>query len=230
MQRVIIALLLSVAAAAARAAALPDCAALVAPLEQDPTSIYDSERLLGVDAIVQDSGSTPDLRICTGVGRYRSISTHITYTAKWRDDKRTSVTVDAHTTTQAEAASRARSLRIKSHPSGDGTFLLKNVPAFCTDPDFVRHATEELHYGISAHDAFYQEPGYTIFEIHSNGYDTGVMANCIATVGNATVKGDIFLGTDWVEGQSGRRFQFYVLSAGPQDFQLENRLWEMSAE
>lgn len=231
MRRVAIAFLSWIAAAAeAGAAPLPDCAALVAPLQQDPSSIREAEPLLGVDAIVQDAASTDDVRICTGIGRYRSASAHITYTAKWQDEKRTRFSIAAHDTTEAEAAARARSLRTRFHPTGDGTFLIKNDPAYCTDPDFLRRATQELQWGISVDDAFYQEPDYTIFDMRANGDDTGIMANCVATVGNDKVKGEIFLGTNWEQGENGRRYEFYVLAAGPQNFRLKDRLWDMSAE
>lgn len=225
-----LAFFLTTAAAAFAADSMPGCAALVAPLQKDPSSILEEEPLIGVDYIVQDWKSAKDVRICTGVARYRSISTHITWAAKWLDEKHSGISINAHRTTDDEAASRARSLRIRNHPSGDGTFSMRAFPAYCTDPDFARHAVEELNFGISVNNTFYREPDYTIFDIHNNGYDTGIMASCLATVGNAKVKGDIFLGTNWVLGQNGRRFEFYVLPAGPQDFRLENRLWELSAE
>jgi hypothetical protein len=203
---------------------------LVAPLRQDPSSVHDDETLLSVDAIVQDVSSTDDVHICTGIARYRSASTHITYTAKWLDDGHTQFGIDAHATTDDEAAARARSLRRKYRPTGDGTFLIYSYPAFCTDPGFLRRATQELQWGISLDDTFFREPDYTIFDIEPNGDNSGIMANCIATVGNDKVKGEVFLGTNWVRGESGHRYSFYVLTAGPQDFRLKDRLWDMSAE
>lgn len=230
-RRVLVALLFWMVAAGARGAGLPDCAALVAPVAKDPSSISEGEPLLGIDAIVEDVASTDSVRICTGIGRYRSSSPHITFTAKWRDEGHTTVTLDAHPATAAETAARARSLRIRNHPPGeDGTFLLKTIPAYCADPGFMRRAAEELQRGISVDDGFYREPDYKIFDMQPNGADTGVMANCIATVGNDTVKGEIFLGTNWVRGATGQHYEFYVLPAGPQNFRLVNRLWQMSAE
>lgn len=190
----------------------------------------EGEPLLGIDALVEDLESTPDVRVCTGVGRYRSISKHITFTAKWRDEQQKAVSLDAHNTTDDEAVSRARSLRIKLHPSGDGTFSVKILPAVCTDPAFVRQAQEELRLGISVDEALYREPGYTIFKMTSNGYGSGIMANCIATIGDSELRGEIFLGTNWARGEAGRRFVFYALPAGPEDFRLTDRLWQLSTE
>lgn len=229
MRRALLALVLALGPAGwARAEPLPDCRALLPALQQDPTSVQDGEPLLTVDNIVSDRSSGDELRVCTGIARYRSISTHLTYTAKW-DPEHAGVGIEAHATTFEEAAARARSLRIKFHPYGDGTYTMRNLVPYCGDADFTRQATKELQFGISIDDGFFREPSYSVFTMRSNGAGTGVMANCVATVGDDQGKGDIFLGSNWVRGQMGRRFEFYVLP-GPQGFQLKNRLWDLSAE
>ena len=54
-------------------------------------------------------------------------------------------------------------------------------------------------------------------------------ANALFLVGNASRKGDIFIGTQWADAD-GRKYEFYLLSPGPEGFTLPNRLWEMSTE
>jgi hypothetical protein len=63
-----------------------------------------------------------------------------------------------------------------------------------------------------------------------NGYGSGILANCVATVGDDKEEGAIFLGTDWVPGEANRRYQFYILDAGPDGWKLVNRLWQLGAE
>jgi hypothetical protein len=230
----LLALLLVPAAASMAGAAesgLPSCTALVPTLQRDPSSVRGGAALLGVGVIVDDVQPAQDTRMCTGVARYRDGSTHITYTAKWDDDKHTSFDVNAHETTETEATSRARSLRIRNHPRGrDGTFLLRVELPFCTDPEFTKLAEGELRYGISFRDVYYREPGYRIFAMDSNGYGSGILTNCIATVGDDNTKGVIFLGTDWAEAMTARKYEFYILSPGPDGFSLKNRLWEIGSE
>ena len=217
--------------AVAAESGLPSCTALVAPLKSDRSSIRNGAPLLGVDAIVEDVQPAPSVRVCTGVALYRDGTSHITYTAKWNDEKHTSFDVNGHPTTDVEAASRARSLRIRNHPrERDGTFLIRVALPFCTDPEFTKLAEAELRYGISFRDVFYREPGYRIFAMDSNGYGSGILTNCVATVGDDTAKGAIFLGTNWAEGETARKYQFYILSPGPDGFTLRNRLWEIGSE
>lgn len=234
MRASLLALLLVPAAAStadAAESALPSCAALVAPLQADPSSFRQGAALLGVDAIVEDVQPPPDTRVCTAVARYRDGTDHITFTAKWTDGKRSSFDVNGHETTVDEATSRARSLRIRNHPPGrDGTFQVRVELPFCTDPEFTKLAETELRYGISFRDAFYREPGYRIFVMDSNGYGSGILTNCIATIGDDKSKGSIFLGTDWAEAESTRKYEFYILSPGPDGFSIKNRLWETGSE
>ncbi|HXQ53508.1 MAG TPA: hypothetical protein VN802_20625 [Stellaceae bacterium] len=229
-----LALLIACAAAAgarAQEQAMPSCDGLVPRLKADPSSIRNGTPLVGVDAIVEDLQSTPASRICTAAARYKSGNVNITFTAKFSDDKHLSFSVDAHDATVVEATSRARALRAKSHPPGqDGTFSFDAYVPYCTDAEFIKLATAELHYGISFRDAFYREPDFRILDISSNGYGSGILSNCIATVGNGEAKGAIFIGTNWVNSQTGRRYEFYVLASGPDGFKLKNRLWETGAE
>lgn len=217
--------------AAAAPSALPSCTALVAPLQHDPSSVRDGAPLLAVDVIVEDVQPPRDTRVCTGVARYRDGTSHITYSAKWDDDKHTAFDVNAHETTDIEAASRARSLRVHNHPPGrDGTFLVRVTLPFCTDPEFTKLAEGELHYGISFRDTFYREPEDRIFAMDSNGYGSGILTNCVATIGDDHTKGVVFLGTNWAETLSTRKYEFYILSPGPDGFSLKNRLWEIGSE
>jgi hypothetical protein len=228
------ALLLVLAAApiaGAAESALPSCTALVAPLQRDPSSVRAGAPLLGVDAIVEDVQGTQETRLCTGVARYRDGTGHITYSARWTGAKHSSVDVNAHETTALEAASRARSLRIRSHPRGEsGTFSLDTEQPFCADAGFTKLAEAELRTGISFREAFYKEPDYRIFEMRANGYGSGVLANCVATLGTDAAKGAIFLGTNWAGLETARTYQFYILSPGPDGFNLKNRLWESGSE
>ena len=218
--------------------ALPSCTALVAPLQRDPSSARNGAPLLAVDAIVEDVQPPPGTRLCTGVARYRDGTSHITYTAKWDDDKHAAFDVNAHEATTVEATSRARSLRVRNHPPGrDGTFLIRTSLPFCTDPDFTKLAASELRTGISAREAFYREPGYRIFALDTNGYGSGIMTNCLATVGDDQTKGVVFLGTNWTDTANAHKYdsyilsyEFYILSPGPDGFSLKNRLWEMGSE
>ena len=211
--------------------ALPSCAALVAPLRADPSSVRQDAPLLGVDAIVEDAQPPPDTRLCTGVAHYRDGIGHITFSAKWKDAAHNSFDVNGHETTIDEATSRARSLRMRDHPPGrDGTFLIRLALPFCTDPEFTKLAETELRYGISFRDTFYREPGYRIFAMATNGYGSGILTNCVATVGDDKSKGSVFLGTSWAEAEAARKYEFYLLSPGPDGFSLTNRLWEIGGE
>jgi len=228
----ILALGLVAAASAAQAqdAVLPSCKALVPRLKQDTSSRHDGVPLLGVDHIVEDLRSTPDARLCTGVSQYRDATTHITWSATWDDVKHTAFDVNAHETSPSEAESRATTLRVRNHPPGlDGTFLLSAIVPYCEDAAFTKLVENELHTGISFRDTFYREPSYNVLGLTLNGYGSGVVINCLATVGNGAIKGGIFIGTDWADA-SGRKFQLYVLSPGPEGFALKNRLWETGTE
>jgi len=209
---------------------LPGCTALVTRLRADPSSQHEKAPLLGVDDIVEDVASLQDARLCTGVAQYRDATTHITWTAGWANSKHQSFDVNAHETTDAEAESRGRSLRIRTHPPGlDGTFLSRNVVPLCADPDFDKLAENELRTGISFRQGFFREPDYRILSMDSNGYGSGVVINCVALVGDANRKGEIFIGTQWA-GEGSRKYEFYLLSPGPDGFSLPNRLWEMGTE
>lgn len=187
--------------------------------------------LLGVQLIVEDVQSTPDARLCTGVAQYRDATIHITYTAVWNDSKHSSFDVNAHATTDAEAEGRAVSLRIDTHPPGrDGTFLVSLGLPFCTDADFAQQAERELREGIAYRRAFYREAQYRILGVTENGYGAGLGTNCIVTVGDDRNKGAVFIGTNDVPASQGQRFQFYILSPGPEGFALKNRLWEIGSE
>jgi hypothetical protein len=211
-------------------AVLPTCKALVPRLERDPSSQRNGSTLLGVDEIVEDVASTEDARACTGVAQYRDATSHITWTATWDDPKHTAFDVNGHETTEAESYSRARSLRIRNHPPGlDGAILIRSVVPFCADAAFTKLAENELHLGISFRDAFYREPDYKILSMSANGYGSGVVINCLATVGNSTTKGTIFIGTNWSETDD-RKYELYILSPGPDGFTLTNRLWTMGTE
>ena len=211
--------------------ALPSCTALVARLQADPSTIRQGAPLLGVDAIVEDMQPPPNSRVCTGIARYRDGTSHMTFTAKWDHEKHASFDVNGHETTVAEAASRARSLRVSNHPPGrDGTFQLRVELPFCTDPEFTKLAETELQYGISFRDAFYREPGYRIFAMNANGYGSGILTNCVATVGDDKNQGSIFLGTNWAKAETARKYEFYILSPGPDGFSLKDRLWEIGGE
>ncbi|HUZ72528.1 MAG TPA: hypothetical protein VMU87_06055 [Stellaceae bacterium] len=220
-------------AARAQLIALPSCSGLVPDLQRSPALVRSGLHILRVDEIVEDVSSSPLARICTGVAHYADESLHLTYTADWRDNNRTDYVVQSHETTAAEEASRALSLRIRTHPADDdGTFSLDDYVPYCGDAEFTKLATAELHLGISARNAFYREPSFRIMSITTNGYGSGVLANCIAEVGNDKEKGAIFLGTDWADraGRNTRRYQFYILAAGPDGWKLKNRLWELGAE
>jgi hypothetical protein len=223
------------AAAPARAQlrSLPSCSGLVPDLKRLPTLVRSGLHVQAVDEIVEDIASSPLSRLCTGVVHYADEALHFTYTADWNDEGRTSYIVQAHETTPREEEQRAVSLRVRTHPSDDdGTYSLQDYVPYCTDAKFIKLATKELHLGISTRNAFYREPSYKILSIIANGYGSGVLANCVAVVGNDTVKGSIFMGTDWADqtGANGRRYQLYILAAGPEGWKLENRLWEMGAE
>jgi hypothetical protein len=216
--------------AQAQSTALPSCKALVPRLEQDPSSQHGGVPLLGVDYVVEDLQSTPDSRLCTGVAQYRDATTHITWSATWDDPKHTVFDVNGHETNASEAESRATTLRVRNHPPGlDGTFLLRSMVPYCEDANFAKLVENELHIGISFRDTFYREPSYSVVAMSSNGYGSGVVINCLATVGNGTIKGAIFIGTDWSDA-NGRKFQLYILSPGPDGFALKNRLWETATE
>ena len=211
---------------------LPSCKDLVPTLIADPSSIRNRTKLLGVDHIVEDHNSTPDTRLCTGIAYYRNDISHITYNAKWSDAKRKAMIITGHETNNSEEASRALSLRRLNHPGGtDGTYSLEAYVPYCTDAEFIKIATAELHYGISFRAAFYREPDFEIIDISANGYGSGILSNCVATVGNDKEKGTSFLGTIWVAGgEKERRYEFYILESGPDGFRLKNRVWEMGGE
>ena len=174
---------------------------------------------------------TPDLRLCTGVARYRDGTGHITYSARWTDGTHTAVDVNGHETSALEAASRARSLRVRNHAQGlDGTFTLDTAEPFCSDRKFTQLAEAEIRSGISFRQAFYKEPDYRVFSMSANGYGSGVLANCVAVIGNDASKGAIFLGTNWAGSEIARTYEFYLLSPGPDGFVLKNRLWEIGTE
>jgi hypothetical protein len=216
--------------AAADAPVAPDCNKLLSIVQNDPSSIHDGAPLLSVSAIVEDEISTDDARICTGVGHYRDSDIPVTYTARWKpiDD---TFDIEMHPATNDEAVSRARTLRTLYHPKGaDGTFSLADTSAGCLDPDYKALATRELRLGISFLASFYREPDIQILDIATNGFGSGLLANCIATVGNGKEKGDIFIGTNWTGNENDRRTQFYVLDAGPEGFKLKDRLWELDGK
>ena len=208
----------------------PKCGPLLALVQNDPSSIRDGAPLLSVSAIVEDQISTSEARICTGVALYRDGKEPVTYTARWRPARR-AFDIELHQTTEAEASSRARSLRQLYHPEGeDGTFSLTSSIVGCAQPDYRAIAARELQLGIAVRAAFYREPDFDIFDISSNGPGSGLLSNCIATVGDAKERGRIFIGTDWTGDESDRRVQFYVLDAGPDGFKLRNRLWELDGK
>jgi hypothetical protein len=218
-------------AAAHAESALPTCSGLVAALKQSPMTVRNGLPLLTVDAIVEDLKSTPDSRVCTGVAHYPDGAQHVTFLGRWKDERQTSYTVEGHETIKYEEAARALSLRVKTHPNGtDGTFAVRAYLPYCTDAEFIRIATNELRQGISFRGLFFKEPTYKIVSIDANGYGSGILANCVATVGDAEQHGQIFLGTDWVNGEAERRFQFYILESGPDGWKLKNRLWEFGTE
>jgi hypothetical protein len=210
---------------------IPPCKALVAALQRDPSSVLNGSPLLSVDNLVADPHSTAERRTCTGIANYRDASGHITFIAAWSDDNRTGFDVNAHPTTADEAKSRAVALRNANHESGqDGTYAIAAYTPYCTDPKFLTMATNELHQGISAGENFYREPDYKILAIAPNGPGAGILANCVATIGNDTIKGQIFIGTNWVNAAAATLYQFYVLEAGPDGFKLTNRLWDLATE
>ena len=210
---------------------LPTCSGLVADLKRSPLTVRNGLPLQTIDAIVEDATSTPDARLCTGNARYVDGARHFSFSARWRDVKQSAYTVEGHESVTYEEAARARSLRVRTHPKGaDGTFAVRSYVPFCTDAEFIRIATNELRLGISFRSLFYREPTYRIVSISSNGYGSGILANCIATVGDGEQQGAIFLGTDWVSGEAERRFQFYILETGPDGWKLKNRLWETGTE
>lgn len=211
--------------------ALPTCSSLVPELKRSPMTLRNGLPLQTVDAIVEDISSTPDARICTGNARYVDGVRHFSFSARWKDVKQSAYTVEGHEAVTYEEASRARSLRVRTHPKGaDGTFAVRSYVPFCTDAEFIRIATNELRLGISFRTLFYREPTYRIVSISSNGYGSGILANCIATVGDGEQQGAVFFGTDWVAGETERRFQFYILETGPEGWKLKNRLWEIGTE
>jgi hypothetical protein len=227
------ALFLAGAAVAAHAQEkpLPSCSGLIDALKRDPSSIVNGSPLLSVEKLVANIGSSAENRVCTGVANYRDATTHITYTAKWVDDTKSTVDVNAHPTTEDETKARAIALRVAHHAEGtDGTFALVDYTPYCTDPDFLTMATSELHHGISTVTDFYLEPDYRISDIVPNGPGSGIMANCVATVSDDKVTGEIFFGTNWVNVAAASRFQFYVLETGPDGFKLVNRLWDLATE
>ncbi len=223
--------LLGAAPAIAQPKILPSCSGLLGNLQRDPTNLRFGAPFHSLSAIVADTTSSPDSRMCTAVAQYANGNSHLTYTAHWDDKKHTAYTVLWHETTAIEEASRAISLRLRNHPAGqDGTFSLGTYVPYCTDPQFVRMARAELRYGISFRNAFYKEPTYDIMTIAANGYGSGILSNCVATVGNDQEKGAVFLGTNWVAGETQRRYAFYMLDVGPDGWKIRNRLWELSAE
>lgn len=211
--------------------ALPTCSSLVAELQRNAIMVRNGLPLQAIDAIVEDLKSTPTTRICTGVAHYPDGNWHVTFTGRWRDERQTSFLVEGHETVRYEEDDRARSLRVRTHPKGmDGTFAVRAYVPYCTDPEFIRIANSELHLGISYRNTFYREPTYKILSIEANGYGSGILANCVAKVGDAEEQGAIFLGTDWVGGETERRFQFHILETGPEGWKLKNRLWEIGSE
>jgi hypothetical protein len=219
-------------AVAQQPSALPSCRDLIPALAADPSSARNRIKLQTIDHIVEDRASTGEGRLCTGVARYRNDTAHLTFSAKWDDAKRKTMTVIGHETVDSEEASRALSLRRLYHPSGaDGSYSLQAYVPYCTDAEFIKIATAEMHYGISFRTAFYREPDFEIIDITANGYGSGILSNCVATVGNDKEKGTIFLGTNWVSGgEKERRYEFYILESGPDGFKLKNRLWELGEE
>ncbi|HUB97339.1 MAG TPA: hypothetical protein VL993_15560 [Stellaceae bacterium] len=229
----LLALLPTIVACAAHAEGkpLPQCSGLIAAVRSDPSSILNGSSLLNVEKLVADLRSNAETRICTGVADYRDATTHITYTAKWLDESQTAIDVNAHPTTVDEAKGRALALRQANHPKGEtGIYELSDYTPYCTDADFLAMATKELHYGISVGAAFYREPGYRIFDITPNGPGAGILANCVATVGDDKTKGQIFIGTNWVNIQAATQYQFYILDTGPEGFKLTDRLWDLATE
>ena len=227
------ALILAAAAGSAHAQdkPLPSCSNLVVALKDDPSSILNGSALLSVENLVADPSSTGLHRLCTGVANYRDATSHISYTANWKDESETTVDVNAHPTTSDEAKGRAVALRNAYHTGGqDGTYAIVDYTPYCADDDFATVATHEMNQGISTGEAFYLEPGYKIFSIAPNGPGSGILANCLATVGNDQVKGDIFIGTNWVNSTQATIYQFYILEAGPDGFKLANRLWDLKTE
>jgi hypothetical protein len=231
--RTAVALLLSLAAAPMARAdepALPGCAALVPTVRDDPSSIRNDAPLISISAIVDDLSSTPSERVCTGVAHYRDGDDDVTYMAR-RDPDDGSVFVELHEATEAEAASRAKSLRAHFHPEGkDGTFGLAVTIPPCPDKDYLTLATGELHYGVSFRDYFYREPSYIVTDATTNGIGSGLLRNCIVTVEGGGGSGRLFFGTDWTGGESRRRVEFYIFDAGPDGYKLKNRLWELGDE
>jgi len=220
-----------IATAAHAERALPTCSGLVAEMQRSPMMVRNGLPLQSIDAIVEDLKSTPVSRTCTGVAHYPDGNWHVTFTGRWKDDAQTNFAVDGHETARYEEEDRARSLRVRTHPKGtDGTFAVRAYVPYCTDPEFIRLATNELHLGVSYRASFFKEPTYKILSIEANGYGSGILANCVATVGDAEEQGAIFIGTDWVSGQTERRFQFHVLETGPEGWKLKNRLWELGSE
>jgi hypothetical protein len=218
------------AAAAADEPMAPDCTTLIPLLQNDPSSIHDGAPLLSVSAVVADQASSDAARVCTGVGHYRDSDLPVTYTARWRPANQ-AFDIEMHAATDDEAASRAESLRALYHPKGqDGTFSLLDTGSGCTDPDYRDLATQELRLGISFRDSFYREPDADILDIFANGIGSGLLSNCIATVGTGTDKGEIFIGTNWTGNGGDRRIQFYVFDAGPEGFKLKDRLWQLDGK
>ncbi|HUK00421.1 MAG TPA: hypothetical protein VLV85_19370 [Stellaceae bacterium] len=208
----------------------PDCLTLLTMVRQDPSSVRDTAPLLSVSAIVADQTSTLDVRICTGIGHYRDNDVPVTYTAHWRPAKQ-DFDIELHATTDDEAASRAVSLRTLYHLAGeDGTFSLLDTAGGCTDPDYRVLAARELRTGISFRTSFFREPRIEILNLVSNGFGSGLLSNCIATISDGKEQGDIFLGTNWTGSSSDRRIQFYVLDAGPEGFKLKDRLWQLDGQ
>ena len=208
----------------------PDCHTLFTMVQKDPSSIHDGAPLLSMTAIVEDQSSTADERVCTGVAHYRDADVNSTFTARRRSGSE-EFDIEMHEATDDEAASRARSLRTLYHPARqDGTFTLLDTAGGCLDPDYRDLATRELHLGISFRTSFYREPEFNILDISTNGFGSGLLSNCVATVGNGKEKGDIFIGTNWTGDESDRRIQFYVLDTGPEGFKLKDRLWELDGK
>ncbi len=218
-------------AAWAQLRALPSCSGLIPDLQRDVGLVRSGLVVEAVDEIVEDLDSSPNARQCTGVAHYKDGTMHLTFAAQWRDVANTSYVIEAHETTDVEEASRALSLRVRTHPrDADGTFSLRTYVPYCSDAAFIKLATNELHIGISARRAFYKEPTFNITSMNVNGYGSGILANCVATLSDGKEQGAIFLGTDWVTGEANRRYQFYILDAGPDGWKLVNRLWQLGAE
>jgi hypothetical protein len=211
--------------------ALPTCSGLVPDLQRNALMVRNGLPLQAIDVIVEDLKSTPVSRICTGVAHYPDGNRHVTFTGRWRDLRETSYVVEGHETVHYEEEDRARSLRVRTHPKGmDGTFSVRAYVPYCTDPEFIRLATNELHLGITYRNLFFREPAYKILSIEANGFGSGILANCVAKVGDADEQGAVFLGTDWVSGATERRFQLHILETGPDGWKLKNRLWEIGSE